>query len=127
VDGIAEEAIGRGGAGGRLAAGVATAIARAERVAPRREAREPGQRAVAGQAIEPDEPGGAGDERLVGDEQERREGDDLARDGVGLAAVDDDGPPVGGERAGDDPRGGIGAEQRRAGGVQPAASSSAAR
>jgi len=74
-----------------------------------------------------DESGGAAEQRLVGGEQERREGDTLDARIRAIADPEPDGAAVVGESGGDEPGCGIRAEQQRRRGAQPAASSMAAR
>jgi hypothetical protein len=127
VHGIGEEAVGRLGRVGGEPGELAAAVARAERVAPRAEAREPAQVAAAVEPRERGQPGGAAHERLVGGEQEGREGDGLDAGGGAVADPETHGAPVVGQRGGHEPGRGVGAEQQGRRCSQPAASSTAAR
>jgi hypothetical protein len=118
LDYIRQEPVGRHRRVGRDAGLLAAGVAGAEGVGPRREARQPAQLARACQRLDTREAGGAGDQRGIGQQQERREGDDLGGDALALAAPDADATAAVGQREGEQAGGGL---------AQPAASSKALR
>jgi len=127
VHGIRKESVGRlRGVGGK-ACGGAAALARGQRRAPAVEARQPPKLARTLKPRERHEPGRVADERGIRGEQKRLERNALhAREGA-VADPEADGVTVVGEGGGDEPGRGIGAEEQRGRGAQPAASSTAAR
>src|SRR2546426_1776892 len=94
VDGIGEEAVGRGGRVGRLAARLAAAVASAERVGPGTVMGEPAESAGTFERLERLEPGGGLDERPVGEEEKRGEGRGLRQDGALQSAIATDPAPA---------------------------------
>jgi len=125
MDGIGQEAIRRAGTGG--AAGVPAAIARAERLAPGAEAREPVQGAVAVELPQRDEPGRLAHEARIRGEKEWGERHRLDADGAAVTEPQPDGAAVVRERRGHEAGRAVRAEQQRGRVAQAVASSTAAR
>ena len=118
LDGIRKEPVGRRRQVGRDAGLGAAGVAGAERLAPRPEARQPAQLTGARQWLHVPQAGRGGDQGRVGQQQERREGDDVDREPLAVATPHADAAAVLRER-----------ERDEAGDLlaQPAASSMAER
>ena len=110
MDGVPEEEVGRPRHVRRLAGQIAAAVARAERVGPRPEARPPAQGAGPFERFDREEPRRVLHELAIGEQHEGREGHDLG-DGRGARApVEPDRAAALGEIEGDEARSGVPAE-----------------